>query len=103
MKKKLLPMDAEYLVLVAVNEEGEADALAVNEHPQLGRIARLFSSVEEFDKYLKDVRGVEIGHYRKMTVKELAPILEAQEVPQVVLDRGSEGWPTRFYLSPHKA
>ena len=96
-------MDGEYLVLVAVNEEGAAEDLLVEDHPQFGRTARLFSSVEEFDKYLKNVRGVEVGHYRTMPVRELAPTLEAQEIPQVVIDRGSEGWPTRYYLSPHKA
>jgi hypothetical protein len=101
--EKVLPMDGEYIVPVGVNEEGEADALAVNEHPQLGRTARLFSNVEEFDKYLEEVHGVELGHYRRMSVGELAPFLEAQEVPQVVIDRGSDGWWGRYYLSPHRA
>ena len=52
MKKKVLPMGGEYLVLVGVNEEGEPDALLVNVHPQFGKIARLFSNEEEFNKYL---------------------------------------------------
>jgi hypothetical protein len=60
VEKKVLPMDGEYLVRVAVNEEGAAEDLLVEDHPQLGRTARLFSSVEEFDKYLEEVRGVEI-------------------------------------------
>jgi len=99
--KKVLPMNGEYLVLVGVNEEGEADALAVNEHPQFGKIARLFSNEEEFYKYL-DLRGAELGHFEVMSVEKLAPILEANEVNQVVLDRGSDEWWRRFYLSPHK-
>src|SRR5919112_442052 len=101
MKKKVLPMDGEYLVLVGVNEEEEPDALLVNVHPQFGRIARLFSNEEEFNKYL-ELRDAELGYYRKMSVKELAPILEANEVNQVVLNRGSDGWWGRFYLSPHR-
>jgi hypothetical protein len=52
VKKKVLPMDGEYLVLVAVNEEEAAEDILVEDHPQLGRTDRLFSSVEEFDKYL---------------------------------------------------
>ena len=67
--EKVLPMDGEYLVLVGVNEAGEADALLVNVHPQFGRIARLFSNKEEFDKYL-EFRSAPLGHYRKMTVED---------------------------------
>ena len=48
---------------------GEADALLINVHPQFGRIARLFSNEEEFDKYL-EFRGAPLGHYRKMTVED---------------------------------
>lgn len=102
MEKKVLPMDGEYLVFVGVNEEEEADALRIEVHPQFGRTARIFSNEEEFERYL-EFREVELGHFRKMTTKELAPILEAQEVPQLVLDRGSDGWWSRYYLSPHKA
>src|SRR5215204_6245018 len=61
------------------------------------KIARLFSNEEEFNKYL-ELRDAELGYYRKMSVKELAPILEANEVNQVVLNRGSDGWWGRFYL-----
>jgi hypothetical protein len=100
--KKVLPMDGEYLVHVGVNEEGEADALLLNDHPQLGRTARIFSNEEEFEKYLK-LREAELGYYRKMAVEELAPELKTNEVNQVVLDRGSDGWWARYYLSPHKA
>lgn len=102
MKKKVLPMDGEYLVLVGVNEEGQADSLLINDDPQFGKIARIFSDEEEFDKYL-GVRDVPFGYYRRMTVEELAPVLEAHEVNQVVLNRGSDKWWLRFYLSPHKA
>jgi hypothetical protein len=37
VKKKVLPMDGEYLVLVAVNEEEAAEDILVEDHPQLGR------------------------------------------------------------------
>jgi len=98
----VLPGDGEYLVLVGVDEKGEPNALAINEHPQLGYIARIFTNEEEFGKYL-ELRDAPLGHYRKMTVEELAPVLKANKVNQVVLDRGSDGWWERFYLAPHMA
>ena len=96
MEKKVLPMDGEYLVLVGVNEEGEADTLLVYDHPQFGRTVRLFSNEEELERYLETVRDAEFGYYSKMTVEELAPELKANEVNQVVIDRGSDGWWARY-------